>query len=134
MIEIKLEQLVNSSEGLKGLSQKSLKARSAYAIAKILKAADAEMTNFNETRMELIKKYGEKDENGELKTDENGNVHIPDEVLNTFSTELQELLGTKVEINANKIRMSDLENVEFTPSEMAQLDEFIDFEETPPEV
>lgn len=134
MIEIKLEQLINSSEGLKGLSQKSLKARSAYAIAKILKAADAEMTNFNETRMDLIKKYGEKDENGELKTDENGNVHIPDEVLNTFSIELQELLGTKVEINANKIRMSDLENVEFTPSEMAQLDEFIDFEEAPTEV
>ena len=131
MIKIKLEQLVNSAEGLRGLSQKQLKARAAYAVAKILKAADAEMTSFNETRMELIKKYGEKDETGELKSDENGNVHIPDDTLATFSNELQELLDTEVEISANKIKMNDVENVEFTPSEMAQLDDFIEFEDTP---
>lgn len=129
MIKIKLEQLINSTEGLKGLGQKSLKARSAYAVGRILKAADAEMSSFNETRMELIRKYGEKDDAGELKTDENGNVHIPPEVLSTFNTELTDLLATEIEINANKIRIEDLENVEFTPGEMAQLDEFIEFGE-----
>jgi hypothetical protein len=44
-----------------------LRARPALAVAKILKAADAEMTTFNETRLNLIKKYGDKDENGEVK-------------------------------------------------------------------
>ena len=129
MISITLEQLINSTDGLKGLSQKSLKARSAYAVSKIIKAADAEMTTFNETRMELIKKYGEKGEDGEVKSDENGNVRILPESLNDFNKELQELLKTPVEINANKIRMEDIDNVEFTPAEMAQLDEFIEFDE-----
>ena len=129
MIRITLEQLINSTDGLKGLSQKSLKARSAYAVSKIIKAADAEMTTFNETRMELIKKYGEKGEDGEVKSDENGNVRILPESLNDFNKELQELLKTPVEINANKIRMEDIDNVEFTPAEMAQLDEFIEFDE-----
>ena len=129
MITSTLEQLLNSTDGLKGLSQKQLKARSAYAVSKILKAADAEMTTFNDTRMELIKKYGEKDENGELKRDEQDNVHIVDDMLPTFNKELQELLNTSVDINANKIRIEDIGDVEFTPAEMAQLDEFIEFDE-----
>ena len=129
MISIKLEQLVNSTDGLKGLAQKSLRARPALAVAKILKAADAEMTTFNETRLNLIKKYGDKDENGEVKQDEKGNVHIPNEALDDFTKELKEVLDTPIEINANKIKMSDVENVEFTPAEMAQLEDFIEFED-----
>lgn len=129
MIKVKLEDLVNATDGLKGLSQKQLKARCAYAVGKILKSADAEIQSFNETRMELIKKYGEKDENGELKTEENGNVRIPPEGLNDFSKELRELLDTEVEISANKIKMDDLGNVEFTPAEMAQLENFIELDE-----
>lgn len=129
MINITLEQLVNSTEGLRGLSQKTLKARPAYAVAKILKAAEAEITSFNETRMNLIRKYGEKNENNELKSDDNGNVRIPPEVLDDFNKELQELLGTEIEINANKIRIDDIGDVEFTAAEMAQLDDFIEFDE-----
>lgn len=129
MIKVKLEDLVNATDGLKGLSQKQLKARCAYAVGKILKSADAEIQSFNETRMELIKKYGEKDENGELKTEENGNVRIPPEGLNDFSKELRELLDTEIEISANKIKMDDIGEVEFTPAEMAQLENFIEFDE-----
>lgn len=128
MIDIKLEQLINSTESLKSLSQKPLKARSAYAVSKILKAADEEMVAFNETRMNLIRKYGEKDDNGELKSDENGNVHILADSLDTFNQELRELMDTQIEINANKIKIDDIGDVEFTPAEMAQLDEFIEFE------
>lgn len=129
MIKVKLEDLINATDGLKGLSQKQLKARCAYAVGKILKSADAEIQSFNETRMELIKKYGEKDENGELKTEENGNVRIPPEGLNDFSKELRELLDTEIEISANKIKMDDLGDVEFTPAEMTQLENFIEIDE-----
>ena len=129
MINLKLETLINSTEGLKGLSQKKLKARTAYAVGKILKAADAEMTSFNETRMELIKKYGEKDENGELVQDDKGNVRVSQESIEDFSSELKGLLDTEIEIAGNKIKMDDLGDVEFTPQEMAQLEEFIEFEE-----
>lgn len=128
MITISLGELLNSTEGLKGLSQKPLKARCAYAVGKILKAADAEMTTFNEARMDLINKYGEKDENGQLKSDENGNVHIDMQQLENFNKELKELLDTTIEINANKIFIDDLGEVEFTPTEMTQLEDFIEFE------
>lgn len=129
MINLKLETLINSAEGLKGLSQKKLKAKTAYVIGKILKAADAEMASFNETRMELIKKYGEKDENGELVQDDKGNVRVSQESIENFSNELKGLLDTEIEIAGNKIKMDDLGDVEFTPQEMAQLEEFIELDE-----
>lgn len=129
MITLTLEQLINSTEGLKGLGQKQLKARCAYTVGKLMKQAENEITSFNEARADLIKKYGEKDVNGELVTAENGNVKIPNEVLADFNKEFKELLDTEIEINSNKIQMADLENVNFTPAEMAQLDEFIEFEE-----
>ena len=79
--------------------------------------------------MNLIKKYGEKDENGELITDENGNCKISNSDTEEFTRELNELIATEVEINANKINMNLLENIDFTPSEMAVLEPFVEFDE-----
>lgn len=129
MIKIKMSDLLNSTEVLQKLAQKELKARMALAIARVLKEAEREMTNFNEVRMNLIKKYGEKDENGELITDDKGNCKILQEGLETFTKELNDLVEMEVEINANKLKLDDLETLDFTPSEMAGLEAFIDMDE-----
>jgi len=91
--------------------------------------AEGEIQSFNETRMSLIKKYGEKDSNNELITDEKGNCKIEDGSIGAFSAELNELLATEVEINANKIKIEQLENLDFTPSDMAVLEPFVDMGE-----
>lgn len=129
MINVKISSLLNGTEALQKLAGADLKAKLAWQVARLLKAAEAELQSFNETRMTLIKKYGEKDTEGELITDEKGNCKIPPEDINTFTAELNELLNTEVEINVNKISINDLENMSFTPSEMTLLEEFIDFEE-----
>ena len=129
MITLKISDLLNATETLQSLSQKSLKAKLAFSVAKLLKGAEAEIQQFNDTRMKIITKYGEKDENGELKTDEKGNCKIAQETVNEFSSELTELLQTEVEINANKLSMNDLENIEFTPNEMVLLEPFMDMDE-----
>ena len=129
MITVKLSDLVNSTETLQKLAQKDFKAKLAWTIARLLKAADAEIQGFQETRMELIKKYGEKDENGELITDENGNCKISPETTSNFNVEFNDLINSEIEINANKIRIELLEDVDFTPSEMAILEPFIETDE-----
>lgn len=129
MINVKISSLLNGTEALQKLAGADLKAKLAWQIARLLKAAEAELQSFNETRMTLIKKYGEKDTKGELITDEKGNCKILPENINTFTTELNELLNTEVEINVNKISIDDLENMSFTPSEMTLLEDFINFEE-----
>ena len=60
MIELTLEQLINSIDALKQLSIEPLRASVAFTVARIIKAADAEVINFNDTRSTLINKYGKK--------------------------------------------------------------------------
>lgn len=129
MIKVKISDLLNATETLQKLAQKDFKAKLAWTISKLLKQAEAEIQSFNETRMTLVKKYGEKDENDELITDDKGNCKIVQECIDDFSNELDELLNTEVEINANKIQMSLLEDVKFTPADMAVLEPFVDMEE-----
>ena len=64
-----------------------------------------------------------------MNTDEQGNVHIPPEVLDNFNNELRDLLDTSVELNVNKIKIADIEDIDFTPGEMAQMSDFIEFDE-----
>ncbi len=129
MITVTIAQLLNSIDVLQKLAKMQLKAKLAWSVARLLKAADAEIQDFNNTRLDLIRKYGEKDENEQLITDENGNCKIkPDEISN-FTNELTEVTASEIEINANKIHINDIENLDFTPADMAALETFIDFEE-----
>ena len=128
MITVKISELLNSVETLQKLSQKDFKAKLAWQIARLLRSAESEIQSFNETRMNLIRKYGEKDENGELVTDERGNCKITEGEVNDFNIELNDLLNSTVEINANKIDIDQLEDLDFTPSEIAILEPFIDGE------
>lgn len=129
MIKVQINDLLNSTEALQKLSRADLKAKLAWQVARLLKAADAEIQEFNDTRLKLIQKYGQKDENGELATDADGNCQILPDSITQFSTELNELLNTEVEIGANKILIDELENITFTPAEMSVLEVFIDFGE-----
>lgn len=129
MITITINDLINSTETLQKLSQKDFKAKLAWSIARLLKAAEVEIQSFNDTRMSLIKKYGEKDEQGELITDDKGNCKIENDKIEAFTGELNELLNSEIEINANKIDFNLLENIDFTPSDMTVLEPFVNFEE-----
>ena len=126
MITVKLETIISSADVLRSLAQKSLKGKTAYRVSKLLRELETEFTIFNETRAEIIKKYGEKDENDELKVNENGEYTIKSEHLNDFYTEVNDLIKNEVEINANKIPLADLEDLEFTPNEMITLEPFIE--------
>lgn len=129
MITVKISELLNSTEVLQKLSRTDLKAKPSWKVARLLKSADVEIQEFNDTRLKLIQKYGQKDENGELVTDADGNCQIIQESIAQFSSELNELLNTDVEINADRIRIEDIEHLDFTPAEMSILEPFIDFGE-----
>lgn len=129
MIKVKISDLLNGSEVLQKLGTMEFKAKLSWTIARLLKAADGEIQNFNDARMALIKKYGEKDENGELVTDDTGNCKIMQEKITDFSNELTELINSEVELNANEIDMKLLEDIPFMPSDMVKLEPFVNMDE-----
>jgi len=125
MINTHLRNIVESADIMRELSNKSLKGRAAFRVARLLRELEKEFTLFNEKRMDLIKEYAQKDENGEMKSDENGNVTLDQDKLNEFYQSLDELLNADVEINAEKIDSEDLGDIEITPAQIINLEAFI---------
>jgi 5'-deoxynucleotidase YfbR-like HD superfamily hydrolase len=125
MINTHLRNIVESADIMRELSNKSLKGRAAFRVARLLRELEKEFTLFNEKRMDLIKEYAQKDENGEIKSDENGNVTLDQDKLNEFYQSLDELLNADVEINAEKIDSEDLGDIEITPAQIINLEAFI---------
>lgn len=126
MINTKLSNIVESADIMRELSNKTLKSRAAFKVARLLRELEKEFTLFNEKRMELIKEYAQKDENGEIKSDDKGNVTLDNDRLTEFYQCLEELLNTEVEINADKIDLADLGDTVFTPAQVISLEAFIE--------
>ena len=125
MINTALRNIVESADIMRELSGKSLKGRAAFRVARLLREVEKEFTLFNEKRVDLIREYAQKDENGEIKSEENGNVTLDPDRLTEFYQKLEELLNAEVEINAERIDINDLDDIELTPAQVINLEPFI---------
>ena len=125
MIEITINDLINSGDIFRDLAQQPIKMRVAYNIARIIREIENEMKLFEETRRKLFDKYGEKDENGELLINADGNITITPENISLYNNEIQDVLNTSITLNAEKLNIEDLENIELTPNQVYLINAFI---------
>ena len=126
MIKIKLNDVVNATETFTKIMQQSFKGSLAFKIARLARELDTEMKTFNEERQKIIQKYGNKDENGELIVDENGNVKFDNANIEEINQDFSSLLETELEINADKLPMDSIDEFEITPQEMLQIEKFFE--------
>lgn len=125
MIEATLKDIIEAQSALKNLKNTSMRARPAFLLARIIREVDKEIENEHASHIELIKKYGDKDENGQLIVNEDGNYTIPQEELEGYFKEYQELLQTVVNLNCDYINLADIEEAIITPEEIQRLMVFI---------
>lgn len=121
MIKVTLNDIVRSMDVFNKIMQQPLKGSLAFKISRLAKALNNEMEIFNQERAKILQNYCEKDENGELKTDENGNVRIMPEHFQECTSEFNSLLATEVEVNASKIPAENIDDFTLTPQEMTEL-------------
>jgi len=126
MIKIKLSDVVNATGTFNKIMQQSFKGSLAFKIARLARELDKEMQTFNEERQKIIQKYGNKDENGELIIDENGNIKFDNANIEEINQEFNSLLETELEINADKLPMDSIDNFEITPQEMLNIEVFFE--------
>ena len=127
MIETNVGQIVNVIPVLNKLAEGKFLGRKAFIIARLVREINKESETFELTRIELIKKYAEKDEKGELIITDDGNVHISTENLANCNEELLKLQNTEIEINAEKIPVDWLEEMTLTLTEASILEPFVQF-------
>ena len=102
--------------------------KQSFLIGRFLRMLNTEAEGFYKTREEVIKKYAEYDNDGNIIVND-GNVKIKEDKMTAFQEEINELLHTRIEIPGKKIPLSWLENVLITPQEMIALENFLDTEE-----
>lgn len=128
MITLTLNDIFNAVPALREISTKEFPGSTTFKIARLIRELDKEIQLFEEERMKIANKYGEKDENGNLIPQENGTIKIPDDKVQECNEEFQALFNTQVEINANKLPIEIFDSVEMTPTQAMNLEAIVDFE------
>ena len=126
MIKVNLNDIINASETFNVIMQQSFKGSLAFKIARLARELSKEMETFNAERQKLLQKYCVKDENGELKTNDNGTVQVEPDKISEFNEEFSSLLETEVEINAEKLSMDSLDSFDITPQQMISIEKFFE--------
>lgn len=125
MIELTIYEMINAEPVLNKLLNVSFNGKKAFVISRLLKQIADEEKMYNEARVEILKKYADKDENGNPIV-VNDDISMTTEARECAVKEIEELLGTKIQITSNKIPLEWLEDVEMTPLEAINWAAFIE--------
>lgn len=124
MIKVTMDQILSVNKVLNKLMQTSYSGRVAFALARLTREVGKEAEVFSTTRIEVIRRYADKDENGELVIID-GNAHVSNDKLAECNKELSDMLLTEVEITIEPLDMEWFEKIELTVDEAMALEPFI---------
>ena len=125
---MKLQQLVEPK--FRNSLGKALKATisgtASWKLAKLTKQLEQELTDYNGTREELLKKFADKDDAGEPILTE-GVYQLSADALKTYAEEHDALLKQDIEVKTSiKIsELGDLGKIEFSAEDFMNLDQII---------
>lgn len=123
---MKLARLVDERlhSALAKLSKEALPLKVAFKLKGIIKIVNEEYSKYEEVRKEALSKHGEKDADGNIKTNDLGNVELSKEGMVAFMLELSEL--AKLDIETPTIKLSELgDNIQITMMDVEMLEGII---------
>ena len=113
MITIQLKEILQIVPILQSLSQQSFIGSVSFKISRLIRELDKELALMNKAKQDIIEEYGKRDEEGRLIVTDDGQVKISD--AEKCNIELQKLLDTTVEINANKLPIDIFDSIQISP-------------------
>ena len=137
MAEMTVQEAVIAFDAISALAQLNMPAKTAYWIARNAKELQKESKLFTETRDELIKKYGEENEQkqifvnpmidkknteGVVEKDKDGNpIKIENPNYLAFQNEINEVLEQNISVRYSPIPIAAFEKVELKPAQIQAL-------------
>lgn len=121
MIKVTVYDLLNANSVLHTLRGKSMVGPCAFAIARLIREIGKELETYEQSRMEIIEKYAEKDENGHMKVVE-GNAQIKPDKLDECKQKIHECAIQEVELNASLLIPEWFDEVSLTADEAMALE------------
>ena len=126
--KITFQDLLNAKEVFFKITNTPMPFKISYRLKKIIEKVIRELRCFEDARVELVKKYCEKDDKGEPVTKENGGASFTSENIARFNMEYSELIKTEADIEFSKIPLEILESadIKISAGELIALEKFID--------
>ena len=113
-VKITLDKLKAAERGLGKIMNTDLPIKMSYSLQKGLKQIRDELKHVDDARVELIKKYGRKDEESE-----NVSIEPGSESETLFREEFEELLKSEVELWFTPLNLSEIpQHIAITPVEL----------------
>ena len=123
---MKIKDIITKANELSTIMEKKLPIGVAFCISRNTKKLAEVLDDFEKKRIDIIKKYAEKDENGEVVVSQEGNAKVTD--IQAANAELTELMDVDVSLSFDTFSLADLErcnNAEcdlLTPAEIGYID------------
>ena len=111
---MKLKELIQLRQILGALANQKMSIKSSYSVARFISQTNDAEVIYNQKIQELINEFGVRDEQGNFKQDENGNISIKDGVEQECNDRIAEIDNFEVETPALTIVEKDIDNAFFT--------------------
>ena len=123
-MELKALDIINKFEALNKLADKETDLSTAVIIAKNLKELSTYKDIIDKKRDGVIVKYAQKNDEGDIVQDKNGNVKITD--VNSFNKDLSEILDTSIEVNLLLLPKEKMMNMKISAKDILPLTDILD--------
>lgn len=111
--------ILNMYESLMKIAEKEFGLNTACIIAKNIKELSISKEIVENKRNTIIMKYATKDDNGDIKMLENGNIKISN--VKKFNDEMSILLSSEVDANLEKIKKDAFDGISISPKDILPL-------------
>lgn len=121
---MKLKNLLNARKIIIQYKDEKLSSTLAYKFVKFMKASDSEEAFYNDKLKQLIEEYALRDENGQIAT-KDGNIRLMPAKIQDFNNAANELQETEVEAPNVQFKISELEQIKLSVTDLYALDDFV---------
>ena len=121
---MKLKNLLNARKIIIQYKDEKLSPTLAYKFVKFMKASDSEEAFYNDKLKQLIEEYALKDEKGQIAT-QDGNIRLTPAKIQDFNNAANELQETEVEAPNVQFKISELEQIKLSVTDLYALDDFV---------
>ena len=100
------------------LRDQSLPLKTSYKLSKLARRLETEQNFYQDKLRKILSQYAEKDEKGEIKFNERGDIVFIPETIRECEKEITELQNFKIEDIEITFTLDELEALQITPLEL----------------
>lgn len=126
-MQLKMQEILGFASFYEIVKNQKLSMKTAYRLTQLAKAIDEELQFYREKLQEIIKEYGEMDENGQpVSTNDGAGIKLRTGVEPECYAAMQELQNFEVTLPDIKFNIDEFDNVELSTSEIGAIIPFIE--------